>query len=169
MRLTVFFADPVHCAVQTVSPNALEACAGLGRRPATRRVATGLRWGWRSQPWPAPPAPARLAHVVRQPPARSGPLGLLASGASAAALGASEHVGTGAGGRRLCTRVGEGTKMLATRRPITPRVLLWGSQTQGQAAVIRACVAHKLRLEIQLLAGCRTAVPPFPASWGSPI
>lgn len=103
-RSIVSFADRVHCAVQTVSPNALEACAGLGRRPATQRVASGLRWGWRNQPRPAPPAPpARLAHVVRQLPARSGPLGLLTSGASTAAPGASEHVGTVAGGRRLCT------------------------------------------------------------------
>lgn len=103
MHLTVSFADRVHRAVQKVSPRALEAGTGLGCRPATRRVTTGLRWGWRSRTWPAPPAPARLAHVVRRQPVRSGPLGLLASGASAAAPGASEHVGTRAGDRRLGT------------------------------------------------------------------
>lgn len=103
MHLTGSFADRVHCAVQKVSPRTLEAGTGLGRRPATRRVTAGLRLGWRSRTWPAPPAPARLAHVVRRQPVRSGPRGLLASGASAAAPGASEHVETHAGDQRLGT------------------------------------------------------------------
>lgn len=103
VHLTGSFADRVHCAVQKVSPRTLEAGTGLDRRPATRRVTAGLRLGWRSRTWPAPPAPPRLAHVAWRQPVRSGPRGLLVSGASAAAPGASEHVGTRAGDQRLGT------------------------------------------------------------------
>lgn len=66
-------------------------------------MVTGLCSGWKSRPRPAPPAPARLAHTVRRQPVRSGPLGLLASGASVAAPGASEHVETRTGDERLDT------------------------------------------------------------------
>ncbi|KAL6077017.1 hypothetical protein STEG23_008396, partial [Scotinomys teguina] len=88
-------------------------------------MTAGLRSGWRSRTWPAPPAPAWLAHAVRRQPVRSVPLGLLASGASAAAPGASKHVGTRAGDRRL------GTVSLTPRAPLSTGHIVFASSLKA--------------------------------------